>query len=157
MQHRRVKPAERQAVEREVRRLVDASPFEVFELRIGQDRSLHLLLDRRDGRLSVDDAARFNHVLRRELDAAGIDVDTWSIEVESPGARRPLRERRHFEKSLGERVRIVRRDQPGRVATGILRAAGEAGIVIEPDGGGPKLEIGWDDVAEARLDPRLPF
>jgi ribosome maturation factor RimP len=154
-----MKPSERQAAEREVRRLVDASPFEIYELRIGQDRSIHLFLDRREGRLSVDDAARFNHFLRRELATAGFDVDAWSIEVESPGALRPLRTPRHFEKNRGQRVRIVRKDPAAasRVVLGILREIGETGVHVEPDGGGALVEIGFDDVAEARLDPKLPF
>jgi ribosome maturation factor RimP len=151
--------AEREAVEREVRRLVDSSPFELFELRIGQDRSLHVYLDRRDGRLSVGDAARFNHEIRRELAAAGMNVDAWSIEVESPGAFRPLRNPRHFEKSRGQRIRIVRRDPAAnpRVVSGTLRDSDEQACRLEPDGGGPQLEIRFDDVAEARLDPKLPF
>jgi ribosome maturation factor RimP len=154
-----MRPAEREGVEREVRRLIDASPFEIFDLRIGQDRSLHLYLDRREGRLTVDDAARFNHHLRRELAAAGVDVDTWSIEVESPGAFRPLRTPRHFEKSRGQRVRIVRRDPAAnpRVVTGILREVGGSGVRIEARADSPPIEIRFDDVADARLDPELPF
>jgi ribosome maturation factor RimP len=153
-----MKQAERDAVEREVRRLVDLSPFEIFELRIGQDRSLHVFLDRREGRLSVDDCARFNHFLRRELPGRGIDVDAWSIEVESPGARRPLRNPRHFARAAGQRVRIVRRDAAAnpRVVTGILSSSDDAGCRIEQEGGGT-IDIRYGDVAEARLDPKLPF
>lgn len=151
--------AERDAVEREVRRLIETSPFELYDLRIGQDRSVHIHLDRKEGRLSVDDAARFNHFLRRELAIAGTDVDSWSIEIESPGAQRTLRTPRHYARHLGERVRVVRRDPAAnpRVVTGILRASDEGACRIEPEGGGPPLDLSFGDVAEARLDPKLPF
>jgi ribosome maturation factor RimP len=145
---------------REVQRLADASSFEIWELRIGQDRSVHVYLDRRDAvRLSVDDAARFNHYLRRELSAGGVDVDTWSIVVESPGVQRALRTPRHYARSIGQRLRIVRRDPaaPGRVMVGLLRDAGETGFRFEPEGGEAPLEIRFEDVADARLDPKLPF
>jgi ribosome maturation factor RimP len=155
-----MRPAERDAIAREVQRLADASPFEIYEMRIGQDRSLHVFLDRRDaGRLAVADAARFNHLLRRELSAAGVDVDAWSIEVESPGVHRPLRAPRHYARAVGERIRVVRRDPAaaGRVFTGVLRDVGDVGFRLEPEGGGPPLEIRFDDVSDARLDPKLPF
>jgi ribosome maturation factor RimP len=152
--------AEKDGVAREVHRLVDASEFELYDLRVGQDRSLHALIDRRDGvPISVGDVARFNHYLRRELSAAGIDVDLWSIEVESPGVRRPLRARRHYEKSLGQRIRVVRRDPAAnpRVVIGILRTAGDLGFTMEPAGGAAPVEIRFEDVSDARLDPELPF
>jgi ribosome maturation factor RimP len=155
-----MKPAERDTMAREVQRLADASPFELWELRIGMDRSVHVILDRRDGRrLAVDEAARFNHHLRRELSAAGFDVDSWSIEIESPGVTRPLRNARHFAKSVGERIRVVRRDPaaPQRVVTGMLRDVGENGFRMDPEGGSTPLEIRFDDVSEARRDPKLPF
>jgi ribosome maturation factor RimP len=154
-----MRPAERDAVEREVRRLIDTSPFEIWDLRIGQDRSLHLYLDRRDGSLSVGEAARFNHFLRRGLTEVGIDVDAWSIEIESPGALRKLRTPRHFERSRGHRIRISRRDPTStpRVLIGILRDVDASGCRVEPDGGGPAIDVSFDDVSEARLDPRLPF
>jgi ribosome maturation factor RimP len=151
--------AERETVEREVRRLVDGSPFEIYDLRIGQDRSLHVLIERRDGRLSVGDAARFNQFLRRELVAVGIDVDSWSIEVESPGALRPLKSPRHFQKSVGQHIRLVRKD-PGvrpQVVTGTLRDVTESGCQVEPDGGAPPIDVPFSDIADARLDPKLPF
>jgi ribosome maturation factor RimP len=154
-----MKPAERDAVEREVRRLVEQSPYEIYDMRIGIDRSLHIYLDRRQGRLAVDEAARFNHFLRRELPACGIDVDAWSIEIESPGARRPLRKPAHYARAVGQRARIVRRDPaaPGRVVTGTLAAADEHGFRIEPEGGGAAIDLRYEDVADARLDPKLPF
>jgi ribosome maturation factor RimP len=155
-----VNKAERDRIEGEVRRLADGSPLELYDLRIGQDRSVHALVDRRDGtRLSVDDAARFNHLLRRELALVGVDVDAWSIEVESPGVTRPLKVPRHYERSLGQRVRIVRRDPMAdpRVVIGILREAGAVGCRVEAEGGGAIVEIAYSDVSDARLDPKLPF
>ena len=156
-----VNKAERDRIEAEVRRLADGSPCELWELRIGMDRSIHALINRRDGnRLSVDDAARFNHLLRRELAVAGVDVDAWSIEVESPGVTRSLRVPRHFEKSLGQRVRIVRRDPDAdpRVVIGLLRDAGPSGCRVEAEGRGDAiLELAYPDISDARLDPRLPF
>ena len=73
---------------------------------------------------------------------------------------RSLRVPRHFEKSLGQRVRIVRRDPDAdpRVVIGILRDAGPAGCRIEPEGGGDAiLELAYPDISDARLDPKLPF
>ena len=149
---------EKEMVREHVERVVADSRYELFDLRIGQDRSLHVVIDKSAGRVSVDEIARFNLYLRNQLTTAGIAVDDWSVNVESPGAFRPLREPKHYIRFVGERIRIVRRD-PGardRVVVGELERADGSGFRMKPERGEP-LDLTYTDVSDARLDPKLPF
>ncbi len=54
-------------------------------------------------------------------------LDQYSIEVSSPGLRRPLRTRAHFERALGRSVRVK---TTTRKARGEVLAAGERSVQI---------------------------
>lgn len=143
---------------KETRALVADSGFETLRIALGADGLLRLVLDHPSRRVTVHDAARMNLRLRGALAARGFPTDDLRIEVESPGADRPLTEPRHYARFVGERVRVVRRgaEVSPRVVVGTLEHADAAGFVVAPDKGDP-LALVYGDVAEARLDPRLPF
>ncbi len=149
---------EKEMVKQEVERVVAESRYELFDLRIGQDRSLHVVIDKNSGRVSVDEIARFNLYLRNKLTDAGIAVDDWSVDVESPGALRPLRTPAHFIRFVGERIRIVRRDPTAkdRVVVGMLERADTSGFRLKLERG-DVFDLTYADVSDARLDPKLPF
>src|SRR5579871_6868818 len=54
-------------------------------------------------------------------------LDSYSVEVSSPGSERPLRSRAHFERALGRGVRL--RTEQGRL-TGEVTAAGERSFTL---------------------------
>ncbi|HYC76466.1 MAG TPA: hypothetical protein VEI02_02455 [Planctomycetota bacterium] len=153
-----MKPEERHALMDAVRDVVESAGFEVFRLAVGQDRRIRLVLDHPTRKVSVEDVARTNVRLRRALAEHGFDMDAFALEVESPGADRPLLEPKHYRRFVGERVRLVRKsgDMRDRVLVGRLAAADDVGVRLEIPGREP-LAIVWRDVSEARLDPELPF
>jgi len=149
----------RNAALRETRALVLASGFETLKLALGSDGLLRLVLDHPTRRVTVEDTARMNVRLRKALLARGVPTDDFRIEVESPGAARPLTEPKHYARFVGERVRVVRRgggETAGRVVTGALEAADAQAIRVRPESGEPAT-IPYAEIAEARLDPILPF
>jgi ribosome maturation factor RimP len=148
----------RQELMQETREIVATSGFETLRLTCGQDRLLRLVLDHPTRRVTIDDTTRMNLRLRKALAARGYPMDEYRVEVESPGADRPLYEPRHYARFVGERVRVVRRggEVKDRVVVGTLTSADTASFRLTPDHGEPLL-IPYADVAEARLDPKLPF
>jgi ribosome maturation factor RimP len=148
----------RRALLNDVRGLVEASGFETLRLTVGQDHFLRLVLDHPARRVTVEDTTRMNVRIRKGLAARGYDMDTFQIEVESPGADRALIEPKHYVRHVGERVRIVRRGEglTQRVVTGDLTAADERGCVLKIKGKDP-LSLPYAEISEARLDPELPF
>lgn len=140
-----------------MRRMVAAKGYEVLRLTISSGRVLCVTIDADPGPVTIHDATWMNHRIREALAAAGLPVDDYQVEVESPGVRRPLRTLRHFERFIGARARVKLR-VPGpdgnRVVIGIIEG-------VHPDRG--SVEIGFtkaaplviplENVAEASLDP----
>jgi ribosome maturation factor RimP len=155
---RAMKPEARHALLQDVRTIVAESGFESLRLTVGQDRTLRLVLDHPARRVTVEDTTRMNLRLRKALAARGHPMDEFTVEIESPGADRALTEPRHYARFRGERVRVVRRGEglKQRVLVGVITAASERGFTLKPEDG-PALDLVFADVAEARLDPALPF
>src|ERR687887_2426862 len=68
-------------------------------------------------------------------------LESWSLEVSSPGANRPLTKPEHFRRFMGRRVRVRTREaiERQRSFTGTLTAADESGVRV--DAGAGEIEI----------------
>jgi ribosome maturation factor RimP len=64
-------------------------------------------------------------------------LETWSLEVSSPGADRPLTKPEHFRRFMGQRVRVRTREaiEGQRSFTGTLTGADEGGVRIQANEG----------------------
>ncbi len=83
-------------------------------------RTLRLALDRPQG-ITIDDCARVAEVVSPILDHANLVPGPYTLEVSSPGAERPLRDRAEYQRFLGKRVNVRYR-------------IGEAEVVMEGSG-----------------------
>ena len=70
-------------------------------------------------------------------------LESWSLEVSSPGADRPLTKPEHFKRFLGRRVRVRTLEQISgrRNFTGTLTEADEDGVSLEADGDAVRIPI----------------
>ena len=127
-------------LQRDVARLVEAAlpGVEVLALELTGKERFCVYVDHPQG---VDHALceRVTDVLRPYL-------DEYSVEVSSPGFERPLRTRAHFERAVGQAVRV--KTETGR-ARGEVVSAGERTVQIE-NGNGP-VEIPYDEIVRANL------
>jgi ribosome maturation factor RimP len=80
-------------------------------------------------------------------------LETYSLEVSSPGLDRPLTKPEHFRRFLGRRVKVRTRDaiEGRRNFTGTLTAADEGSVCVDPGGG--VVEIPLDRVRRSNLVP----
>jgi ribosome maturation factor RimP len=127
-------------LQREVTRLVEngISGVEVLALEVtGKDRFC-VYIDHPEG---VDHALceRVSTMLRKY-------VDEYSVEVSSPGPERPLRNRAHFERAVGQTVRV--KTITGR-ARGEVLSASERGFQIQ--NGEEPTEIPYDAIVRANV------
>lgn len=136
-----------------VRPVVEDAGLEVWEVTFDQEagrRILRVKVDR-DGGVDLDTIATISQRLSRRLDLEGFERDRpYELEVGSPGLERPLREPRHFERSVGQQVRVktVEPVDGSRVHEGALVSAGAEAIVIASEGG--ELRVPYDGIASAR-------
>jgi ribosome maturation factor RimP len=80
-------------------------------------------------------------------------LESWSLEVSSPGADRPLTKPEHFRRFMGRRVRVRTREAiSGQHSfTGTLTAADESGVRV--DAGAGEIEIPLARIRRSNLVP----
>lgn len=128
--------------------------FEVYDLQQAGPggRTLRLFIDRHDGSITIDDCERVSGVVGPLLDQADlVPGGRYDLEVSSPGADRPLRNRADYERFTGRRVNIrYRSGDSETVLEGELVAVDDAGIAVS----GRRAEVfhlAWADIVAARL------
>ena len=144
-----------------VRPVVEAAGLELWEVSFGLQggrRILRVMVDRagervgsRSGGVDLDTIAATSQRLSRRLDLEGFEQDRpYELEVSSPGLERALREPRHFERSVGQQVKVktVEPVDGRRVHEGALVSADAEAIVIASEGG--ELRVPYDGIASAR-------
>jgi ribosome maturation factor RimP len=97
----------------EVRARLAELGYELADLQLkgaGSRVRLQVRIDRpdatRENGITVDECATVSRALESWLDAAGTLGERYVLEVSSPGIERPLRWREHWERFVGQRVRV---------------------------------------------------
>src|ERR687887_1175191 len=127
-------------------RLRDLDPaVELIALERPAAETLRLYIDRPEG-VDLALCERVTNHLRELL-------ESWSLEVSSPGADRPLTKPEHFRRFMGRRVRVRTREaiEGQRSFTGTLTGADEAGVRIQASEG--EVEIPLSGIRRSNLVP----
>jgi ribosome maturation factor RimP len=110
------------------------------------------------GGLDLDVVAKATRAISHLLDEVDPISGSYTLEVTSPGLERTLRTPAHFERAVGEKVKIktvpaVDTTSDRRVV-GVLETADPAGIVVRTDGdasGDPVVRrLRYEDIVRAR-------
>jgi ribosome maturation factor RimP len=123
----------------------------------GPNSVLRLIVDREPA-VGLDELSAVSELAGRILDVEDPIPQSYALEVSSPGLFRPLRERRHFEQSIGRPVRFtlapeVLPERKERTLRGVLEAVeGERVRFRVAD---QALELPLEAIRGARLDPEL--
>jgi ribosome maturation factor RimP len=121
--------------------------LELIALERPAAETLRLYIDHPDG-VDLDRCERVTNQLRDLL-------ESWSLEVSSPGADRPLTKPDHFRRFLGRRV-SVRTDEKiagRRNFTGTLTDADEESVSL--DAGGDPVRIPLAGIRRSNLIPEF--
>lgn len=136
---------------------VSALGFELVALELkgrGHHAMLRVYIDSPNG-VTVDDCADVSHQLSAILDVEDPIVGSYTLEVSSPGLDRPLEKREHFERVIGQQVKLtLYRPQDGRRNyQGRLCALAGEHILVEVDGA--QFELPLNEIEKARLVPKI--
>lgn len=110
-------------------------------------------------RIGLADLERLNHLVGDVLDVEdqhrGLFRGQYNLEISSPGLDRPLSKKSHFERAVGERVKVRTR---GRIAggarghTGKLLSTSDDGIrLAKDDREDDTVLVSWDDLEDANV------
>jgi ribosome maturation factor RimP len=130
-------------------RLSELEPaVEVIALEQHAAESLRLYIDSPEG----VDLALCERVTRHLRDL----LESWTLEVSSPGADRPLTKPEHFRRYLGRRVKVRTRDEieGHRSFTGTLTDADDDGVLV--DSGTGAVRIPLTGIRRSNLVPDVP-
>ncbi|MEM7679233.1 MAG: ribosome maturation factor RimP [Myxococcota bacterium] len=107
--------------------------------------------------ITVDDCSHLSRIISDVLDVEETIGGRYHLEVSSPGLFRPLTKPAHFERVVGQRIKIktYAKIENRRVFTGTLTQFAEGHLAIEVDG--QPFSLALSDIAKANLEPELSF
>ena len=134
--------------------LADGLGLDLWDIRFekeGADWYLRVFIDKDDG-ITVEDCEALSRPLNILLDETDPIDQAYIFEVGSPGLGRQLRKPEHFEKFIGEEIRIklykARNGQ--KEVIGLLKEYNNESIKLEIDG--EEIEIPNSECGIARLN-----
>ncbi|MEM7432506.1 MAG: ribosome maturation factor RimP [Pseudomonadota bacterium] len=134
---------------------VEQLGYELSDLEVrlgGRNGLLRLFIDRPDG-IGLDDCEKVSMAVSALLDVEDPLPGQYNLEVSSPGADRTLTKLEHFERFMGETIKVQMRFpiDGRRRFRGTLSAADSENIVVEVDGTAHTLSVAT--IETARLVP----
>ena len=145
------------AVEKKLSKLIDPividMGFELVRLRLisSKEITLQIMAIRPNGFINVDECADLSTAISALLDVEDPIIDSYSLEVSSPGIDRPLTRMKDFEEFEGydARLETVELIDGRKRFKGTLAGTNGSEIMINVDQGTIGLEFEW--LAEAKL------
>ena len=136
---------------------VEQLGYELSDLEVkvgGRHGVIRLFIDKADG-VGLEDCETVSRQVSALLDVEDPVPGHYVLEVSSPGLDRRLTKVEHFERFMGEDIRVkLRIPLSGRVNfRGALRAVDEENIEVEVDGESHRLPMAT--IQSARLIPTL--
>ena len=107
--------------------------------------------------ITVDDCSHLSRIISDVLDVEDAVAGNYNLEISSPGLFRPLTKPAHFDRVVGQRVKVktYQKIEDRRMFTGQLVAHRDGLLVVDVDG--RQYELSIKDVAKANLEPELNF
>ncbi len=136
---------------------VERLGYELSDLEIklgGRQGVIRLFIDKAGG-VGLEDCETVSRQISALLDVEDPAPGRYVLEVSSPGLDRKLTKVEHFQRFMGEdiRVKLLFAVEGRRIFHGALRAADEENIEVEVDGESHRLLIAT--IQSARLVPPL--
>ena len=111
-------------------------------------------IDRRDGsKITVDDCAKASRAIEARLDTEAEIAERYVLEVSSPGAERPLKTVRDWQRFVGRRAKVASAALGGRQEYEIVavETSPEGDVALLRDAKGVEHRVPLAAVTEARL------
>jgi len=93
-----------------INQIVEDNGFRLYDIEITEENGYkyyRIYIQKQDGSgVNLDECAVINRIISPIFDVEYNSDDAYFLEVSSPGIERPLKKPEHFEKSIGEMVRL---------------------------------------------------
>ena len=139
--------------------------FEIESLQIAsiaKERIIRIVIDR-DGGVSLDNVAQVSQRCSEILDTTEsvANLDSYLLEVTSPGADRPLTLPKHWKRNIGRLVRFTFQNEESLIGRIIAVSDGEVELSLEADreklkgrktAQGPLKKYKFAEISKARIE-----
>ncbi len=151
------------ALWRELSDIADDEGLSLYDVEKISPRSVRVFVAGREQASAVTSAdctrlcRRLMTLFLAEGPRFGLQPDA-EIEVSSPGVNRNLRLREHFQRAVGERVRVKARGhangeaKSSRLVIGELRLVDNDGFEVDDEATRERIQVPFADLKEARVD-----
>jgi len=127
-----------------IKNIVEENGCELYDIEQTQegDNKFYRIYITKPGGVSLNDCAAINNLLSPIFDVEDPVEGKYFLEVSSPGIERKLTKKEHFEKSIGENVKVTTNE--GQKIKGMLKSFD--GEVAEIG----KEKVKFDDIKKAK-------
>ncbi|MBV7395066.1 ribosome maturation factor RimP [Mameliella sediminis] len=136
-----------------VQPVIEDMGFELVRIRLmgGQVPTLQIMAERPQGGIEVDECAEISTAVSAVLDVEDPIIDTYTLEVSSPGIDRPLTRLKDFDTYEGYEAKLETDEMiEGRKRfRGVLAGVEDGEVLINLDEGTIGLEFDW--LTDAKL------
>ncbi len=140
--------------------LLAAEGLELLDVEFVREQAgwiLRLYIDKPGAKVGIDECTLASRVVDPALDVEDLVPHEYSLEVSSPGLNRPLRKAEHFQKAVGQLVRVKTfgplGEPPRKNFLGALKAVSGEAVTVDVEGAG-EFTIPLKDIAKANLELR---
>ena len=131
---------------------LESNGFKLYEIGFVREAGMNILrvLVNKKGGINIDELVDINNYLSDELDKLEIPYDEYMLEVSSPGAEMPLRNRDEVLENVGQYININTGD---KVYEGTMLSFENDIVVIRVNlkGRFKNFEIPYDSIKKIRL------
>ena len=131
---------------------LENNSFKLYEVSFIKEAGMNILrvLVNKKGGINIDELAEINNYLSDELDKLDIPYDEYMLEVSSPGAEMPLRNRDEVLENVGQYININTGD---KVYEGTMLSFENDIVVIRVNlkGRFKNFEVPYDSIKKIRL------
>lgn len=138
--------------------IVNSLNYELYHIEYVKENNeyyLRLYIDKENGRISLSDCEAVSRRISELLDEKDPIKDPYYLEVSSPGLNRRLYKSEHFNKFLGNEIKVVftKTIDGNKNIQGILKNNKEDIIVLEVEGN--EINVPKDKIKSANLEGEI--
>lgn len=141
-----------------IRALVESEGYKLYDVVWTVDfghNILRILIEKEVGGISLDDCVKVSHLVEDILEVKEVVPRKYNLEVSSPGMDRPLGNRNHFERVVGQEIRVKTFSpiEGRRQFKGVLTEVKNEDISIQVDN--QNFMIPLEEISKANLEVKV--
>lgn len=133
--------------------ILNETVYDIYDVeyqREGAEWYLRVFIDK-EGGVDLDDCEKVTDLINDPLDDLDPITEPYFLEVSSPGIERRLKSITHFEKAIGEKIRVktYAKVENRKEWVGILQEITDDAVILNVEG--KSLVVPFDMVAKANI------